>query len=251
MDAGISREGDLAQGGEDLRGGMGNRFLLQSAQRRLPRRRVGFQEAVEEGLALDLQQWRQAAKGLVVGLLAGRCDETLQACHARADDLFAVEFLACQLQQQGGLVMFEGALEQPGLQAVKIEGCGAAKAQVSLHKAFMIRLRSVPSGVGEQAARVDRELLGHERNHLSGKGPKIVRHEAEIAETAQLQCVAKAVVRGSLALDLAPVAIRQQEEGIQVVLRNGAWKALPALQFGVAEKVDGHALVLSRKRPSS
>ena len=98
MDAGVPQEGDLAQGGEDLRSRMGDGFLSQPAQRCLPRRRVGFQEAVEEVLALALQQRRQAAKGLVMGLLAGRCDEALQACHARPENLFAVEFLARQLQ---------------------------------------------------------------------------------------------------------------------------------------------------------
>ena len=104
--------------------------------------------------------------------------------------------------------MFKGALEQPGLQAVQIEGCDTAKAQVSQNVALVIRLRSAPSGVGEQTARVDRELLGHEHDHLAGNGPEIVRHESEITETAQLQGVAKAVVRGSLALDLALVAVR-------------------------------------------
>ena len=77
---------------------MGDGFLPQPAQQRLPRRRVGFQEAVEEVLAPSSQKRCQAAKGLVVGLLAGRCDETLQACHARPENLFAVDFLARQLQ---------------------------------------------------------------------------------------------------------------------------------------------------------
>ena len=55
MEAGVPQEGDLAQGSEDLRGRMGDGFLSQPAQRRLPRRRVGFQEAVEEVLALAFQ----------------------------------------------------------------------------------------------------------------------------------------------------------------------------------------------------
>ena len=84
------------------------------SQRCLPCRLVGFQEPVEEGLPVVAEQRRQAAKGHVVGLFASRCDETPQACHARPDDLFAVEFFARQMQQQGGLVMLEGALEQPG-----------------------------------------------------------------------------------------------------------------------------------------
>lgn len=38
-------------------------------------RRIGLQEAVKQGLTSLPTQWRQAAKGLVVGLLAGHCDE--------------------------------------------------------------------------------------------------------------------------------------------------------------------------------
>ena len=55
MDAGVPQEGDLAQGDEDLRSRMRDGFLPQPAQRRLSRRRIGFQETVEEGLALALQ----------------------------------------------------------------------------------------------------------------------------------------------------------------------------------------------------
>ena len=152
---------------------MGDGFLSQPAKRRLPRRRVGFQEAVEKGSPLVAEQRRQAAKGLVVSLLSCRCDETLQARHARTDDLFAVELFARQLQKQGGLVMFEGAFEQSSLQAVQIKRRGTAKAQVDLHVALMVCLRPAPSGVGVETPWVDRQLLGHERDDLTGNGLKI------------------------------------------------------------------------------
>ena len=67
MDAGALEKDDLAQGGEDLRGRRGDGFLPQPAQRCLPRRRVGFQEPVEEGLSLVAEQRRKTAKGHVVG----------------------------------------------------------------------------------------------------------------------------------------------------------------------------------------
>ena len=56
VDAGALEKDDLAQGGEDLRGRRGDGFLPQPAQRCLPRRRVGFQEPVEEGLSLVAEQ---------------------------------------------------------------------------------------------------------------------------------------------------------------------------------------------------
>ena len=246
MDAGVLENGDLAQGREDLRGRMGDGFLPQPAQRCLPRRRVGLLEPDAKGLPLVAEQRRQAAKGLVVGLLACRRNQALQARHARPDDLFAVEFFARQLQQQSGLVMFEGALEQPGLQAVEIKGRGTPKPQVSLYVALVIRLRPVPLGVGNQTAWVNRELFGYERDHLMGNGLEGLRHESEIAEAAQLQGITKTIVGRSLAPDLALVILRQQEEGMEVVLWNGARKALPAFLLGVAEKVDRHARALLR-----
>src|SRR5262245_21368615 len=151
--------------------------------------------------------------------------------------------------------MFERPLHQPGVQGIEIEWCGATKLQVGLHMELVIGLGPPPACIEWEYVRINLQLLGHERDYLVWSRLEVVRHKAQIAEDTQLEGIAEAILRVSLASDFPGILRRQQEENIEIVLWNSVRKTLPAFPLGIGEKVDRHTIPSQKKdrhrRPDS
>jgi hypothetical protein len=72
------------------------------------------------------------AERLLVGPLARGHDQPFEAGDPGPDDLPSAQALAGKLEQQAGLVVFQGARQQPIRKRPEVRARGVAKAQVAL-----------------------------------------------------------------------------------------------------------------------
>ena len=139
--------GPLLQGDQDRRRRVRRGGLLEPGQAGAAGGGVNGQQAVEPDLAVPGQDRCQPPIGLLLGPLSGRGDEALQGSDPRPFDPEAEQVLAGQPQEQGGPVVLQGAVHEPGLEPGQVAGRGLAEAEVAPDLPEVLRPRLSPPAV--------------------------------------------------------------------------------------------------------
>ena len=111
-----------------------------------PRGGIDGQQAVEAGLAIPGQDRPQPSVGLLLGPLSGRGNDALQVGDPRPLDPKGQQMVAGQAQQQGGSVVLQGAIHEPGFELGQVAGRSLAEAEViaDLPEVLGARLAPLP-----------------------------------------------------------------------------------------------------------
>ena len=238
------QQAPLLQGDEDRRGRGRRDGLLEPGQRGPAGGGVDGQQAVEPGLAVPGQDWRQPPVRLLLRPLPGRGDEALQVGDPRPLDPEAEQVLAGQAQKQGGSVVLQGSLHEPGFEPGQVAGGGLAEAEVAPDLPEVLRPRLPPLAVPRQLARGNVELPRHEGDDDFGGGADVVGAEAKEAECAELEGEPQAVGGRGRPGELPAVGPREGEVGLDVAGDDLGGESVEPIAFRVAEEPDGHGGLL-------
>ena len=103
----------------------------------------------------------------MVRLHAGGDDPSFNGSHGRTNHLLLLETLTDHLQQEGGVVMFEGALRQPGDDWRMIIGLHPAKSEMMQHGMEVGTAGHATRPIVVQGTGIDLQLTCREGGHVA------------------------------------------------------------------------------------
>src|SRR6267143_1589270 len=153
------------------------------------------QESVQETRAIVSQNGRELLKGFFLRPLTRLRDEALEPGHARPHKLLGTEFLTGEFIEQGRFIVFQGPIEEPSRQSVKVVLIDLAIAEMRLRREEMILPGLRPPAVGGEHVGLDGQLVGDKAHRVRGHTAEIVWHKAHEAERTELEGIAEAIMR--------------------------------------------------------
>ncbi len=189
---------------------------------------------------LRREQGCRAAKRFLPGRAARGGDQPLQARDAWAHDLVGLQLAGRLAEQQGGLVVLQGALQQPGLQGLHVEHVGVAEAEIPLHRPEVVGARLGAGAVVGQHLRGHAQLAGEVGHCVGRRVLQVVRAEAQIAQQAQLQRDAQLIGRPAEGAQKIPVGDGEGEKGGHVLGQDVERTAAEAVALVIGEDVYRH-----------
>jgi hypothetical protein len=94
----LLQAGKLFKRSKDGRRGVGGCPLSYPCQRDASTGSLREEQMIEQSVAGIRQKRNKATKGLLLGVIPGCCDQTLQPCHPWTNELLPVKFFTCQLK---------------------------------------------------------------------------------------------------------------------------------------------------------
>lgn len=144
------------------------------------------------------------------------------------------------MEEQGRAIVLQGPLDEPDLEGLQVGGPGLAEAEVGQDVLEVSGAGLGPLPVPAKAPRIDVELAGEMLDGGRGRGAKRGRHEAQVAEGAELHGDAEAVVVPPLLLHQPPVAVGEGEVGVQVLGGDFDGIASKPLPLRIGQEAAGH-----------
>ena len=141
-------------------------------------------------------------------LLPCRRDETLQAGHARPDNLLMAQLVTRELQEQRRLLMFQGPFHQPHAQGIESQRGGSTKTQMGLDLLEMECAGGNPAAISGERVRCHGELLRDIHDRIPRGRAEVVWSKPQIAQGTELHGKAQSGVRLALFVDRGLIGLR-------------------------------------------
>ena len=248
-DAEPQQKRDLLERLDELGRRMGGRLVAEPLEHAAASGRVEVEEAIQDRMSLHGQQRSQPIEGLRLGLLARSGHQPFQAGEPWADNLITVELLAGQLEQQGGFVMLQRALDQPGLQGVETQWGRQPEAEIRLHLLEVGRAGFNPLPIRVNGRSRDIQLSCDIEEHLLRGGAEVIGGEAQIAQGTELQGKPQACMRLALVVDDLLIGLRYEEERPEIVVGNLRRKMVEPVAVCWGQKANRHRGLLAANDP--
>jgi hypothetical protein len=186
------------------------------------------------------QNGRELLKGFFLRPLTRLRDEALKPGHARPYKLLGTEFLTGELVEQGRFIVFQGSLEEPRRQGVKVVLIDLAIAEMRLRREEMILPGLRPPAVGGEYVGRDAQLVGDKAHRIRGHTAEIVWHKAHEAERTELEGIAEAIMRLTGVGNTASIPLGQRKERDEILIGNDVRKPIAPGTFGLGEELNRH-----------